>query len=161
MVRWSGKMNLLLKVFDKTRIPLSGQYDECWEWLGGISNKSGHGRIYDPSTRKLFYPHRIVYEGFYGQIPDGLCVLHACGNGSCVNPAHLYAGTKKDNVLDAVKHGVHANQYGKAGKTHCIRGHEYTPENTGYNKTGGRFCKACSRIRSRIYYQNAIKGNRK
>lgn len=34
--------------------------------------------------------------------------------------------------------------------THCKRGHEWTPENTGI-QTGGRFCKECRRMRSRSY----------
>jgi len=32
-----------------------------------------------------------------------------------------------------------------AAKTHCIRNHEFTPENTGYRKNGNRICKTCRR----------------
>lgn len=42
---------------------------------------------------------------FYGEIQEGLCVLHRCDNKKCVNPNHLYVGTKKQNTLDAVSRG--------------------------------------------------------
>lgn len=38
-----------------------------------------------------------------------------------------------------------------ARKTHCKRGHEFTPENTRYSPEGWKSCKACDRIR----YENA------
>lgn len=31
----------------------------------------------------------------------------------------------------------------RASKTHCIRGHEFTVENTGRKANGTRFCRAC------------------
>jgi len=37
-----------------------------------------------------------------------------------------------------------------ANKTHCSRGHEYTPENT-YTRAGRRFCLACQKIRTAQY----------
>jgi len=38
-------------------------------------------------------------------------------------------------------------------KTHCIHGHELTPENTGRQSGGGRYCKRCSVERVKEYYQ--------
>lgn len=41
-------------------------------------------------------------------IPSGLKILlcHACHNGRCSNPLHMYWGSAKDNVLDQVENGT-------------------------------------------------------
>lgn len=45
-------------------------------------------------------------------------------------------------------------------KTHCKRGHEFTPENTYLKKTG-RECKTCQRIWNAMYLERklSLKGN--
>src|ERR1019366_7994311 len=52
--------------------------------------------------------HRYSWELHNGKIPDGLCVLHNCPDGdnpACVNPAHLFIGTKADNNADITQKG--------------------------------------------------------
>ena len=44
--------------------------------------------------------HRWVYAEMYGEIKDGLFVLHSCDNPLCVNPEHLRLGTNEDNMKD-------------------------------------------------------------
>ncbi len=55
--------------------------------------------------------HRVSYKIFIGPIPDGLWVLHKCDNPPCINPEHLFVGTRNDNETDKVKKGRHL--YGK------------------------------------------------
>jgi len=49
--------------------------------------------------------HRASYEMFVGPIPPGLCVLRRCNVRACVNPDHLWVGTKKQNSEQMVAQG--------------------------------------------------------
>ena len=78
--------------------------DGCWLWTAGI-NHAGYGRM--SRTRKLgpALAHRISYELHVGKIPKNRCVLHICDVPRCVNPKHLYLGTRIDNAKDRVDRG--------------------------------------------------------
>lgn len=72
----------------------------CWLWLGHLI--AGYGRI-RMGGGKVEGAHRASYMMHVGEVPVGLMVLHKCDIKCCVNPAHLYAGTRKQNAEDAVR----------------------------------------------------------
>jgi len=74
----------------------------CWLWTGARSS-NGYGVITIHNKTKSV--HVEAYKAFKGKIPKGLCVLHTCDIRPCINPQHLWIGTKGDNNRDAAKKG--------------------------------------------------------
>lgn len=80
---------------------LKHSQSRCWNWCAYKNNK-GYGKfVFEGET----LAHRISYKLFIGEIPKGLFVCHHCDNPPCVNPAHLFLGTVKDNFVDMFKKG--------------------------------------------------------
>jgi hypothetical protein len=79
--------------------PIHGQ---CWTWTG---SRDGFGYGYSILLSMKTRAHRVSWEIHFGEIPDGLCVLHKCDDPSCVNPDHLFTGTQQENVSDMVSKG--------------------------------------------------------
>ncbi len=85
-----------------SKVDVQGLTD-CWLWLGSKSGRDDRGYIGVDGRNKL--AHRVAWEVTYGSIPDELNVLHSCDNPPCCNPNHLFLGTQKDNMIDAVAKG--------------------------------------------------------
>lgn len=129
--RFWGRVN-----FDS---PVSIDYEDggpCWLWVGYTDR--GYGFTY--FERKIIGAHRVSWLLLIGPLPARPLMLdHLCRNRNCVNPHHLEIVTNRENVLRGVGYTAV-----NARKTHCIRGHEFTLENTRpmYNPAG-RACRTC------------------
>lgn len=119
--------------------------ESCWLWHGRLHKGYGHIVVVGVAQPA----HRFAYELLVGPIPAGLQLDHLCRVRHCVNPTHLEPVTCKENL----NRGIHRN----AIKTHCSKGHEFTPENTGYypHKDGRRRrqCRECNRQNCARYYE--------
>lgn len=83
----------------------------CWVWVRSLT-RGGYGQVwYRP---RLYRAHRLSYMHHVGPIPAGLDILHKCDNPPCINPDHLYPGTKQDNSDDMVAKGRHRSLQGEA-----------------------------------------------
>jgi hypothetical protein len=124
--------------------------DECWPWVGHVSADGYGWTAHGPASR-------FAYGELVGPIPSGHELDHRCHSDDpgcfagrdcahrrCVNPTHLEPVDPLVNKLRA--HSYWANQ------THCINGHEFTEENTYWNRNK-RQCKTCQRAGYRRYNQ--------
>ena len=75
---------------------------DCWDWQAGLRTQ-GYGSLY--FSCKYTMSHIVSWTITKGEVPKGLCVLHKCDNKKCVNPAHLFLGTRADNRRDMCKKG--------------------------------------------------------
>lgn len=81
------------------------QPDGCWLWVaGGAGHSNEYGGFSLGGRTQL--AHRVAYELFVDEIPEGLHVLHDCDVKRCVNPKHLWLGTHNDNIQDARYKGM-------------------------------------------------------
>lgn len=136
--------------------------DDCWLWTGTLVSGYARFKIGETGVRV----HRWSYENFVGPIPEGLGLDHTCHTRAvaecpggvqcvhrrCVNPAHLEPVTQLVNVhRGALMLGRPRGSYGpRTPRTHCFRGHEFTPENTIHDRAA-RACRICRQAWQREY----------
>ena len=115
----------------------------CMIWDRSLAK--GYGR-YKSHGKKLVV-HRLAYEIVIGPIPEGLQLDHLCRVRACFCPSHLEPVTGKENINRSPLTGP-GSLHGR--KTHCQRGHPYSPENTQKNN-GARVCRECKRIDVKVH----------
>jgi len=89
----------------KDRFVSSYEVDQetgCWLWVR-MRTPNGYGRFH--CRNRKWRAHRAAYTIFVGDIPPGMCICHHCDTPLCVNPAHLFVGTQRDNVHDMIRKG--------------------------------------------------------
>lgn len=114
--------------------------DECWHWTGQIA-RDGYGRLSVDGRKQM--AHRLAYEVWVGPIAVGLEIDHLCRVKTCINPAHLEAVTRAENMHRQPRIAA------RMAQTHCKRGHEFTASNTRIDSRGCRNCKTCHNERER------------
>ncbi len=137
------------RFFAKVQKGLPGQ---CWRWTG-THNGSGRGRFHHAGRRKYASWFALLMDGRDQPHPD-YQACHTCNNKNCVNPEHLYWGTRKDNARDAVRDKCHRN----SRKTHCAKGHSLADALVHFRRDGRSFrvCRICNRARTARQYQRKI-----
>lgn len=117
---------------------------KCWIWTAGKTS-GGYGTFCTKEGKyKPIGAHRFSYELANGKIPKGFDIDHLCRVRECVNPKHLEAVTRRENLIRGFGFAA-AN----AKKTRCIRGHAFNEKNTLIRKNGTRRCRVCHKLRAR------------
>lgn len=122
--------------------PEAWRFVPCKLWTG-FTHK-GYGRMW--ANGKHNRVHRLAYEEAYGPIPERMVVCHHCDVPGCYEIAHLFLGTQRENMRDAVQKGRMWSPLAEshAAKTHCPQGHPYVEGNIYWHRNGKwRRCRTC------------------
>jgi len=135
-------MGLPVEIAGRLIITDMGYETPCLIWTGTIA-ENGYGVI--TINQKQYKVHRVTYAAAQGvdvaDLDPDLVIDHLCRVHECENASHAELVTDRINVLRGVSFAAE-----NAAKTHCLRGHEFTPSNTRLTPAGYRVCRECKRI---------------
>jgi len=116
----------------------------CWEWQ---RHKNSLGYAEGGFMGRTWIITRLMYCATQGDFDPTLDICHTCDNPPCVNPLHLWLGSRAQNIQDSVGKGRHF----LAAATHCKRGHPLSGDNLYVAPLSGkRNCLICQRAALRM-----------
>lgn len=123
----------------------------CWEWQGTI-NRGGYG------TKGRMLAHRYSYILHHGDFNQTLDVCHKCDNRKCVNPDHLFVGTRAENMADAVAKGRQAKgsmlPHSKLDEEKVLKIREMYSKGYGYRRLSKLFLVNATAIKRVVTYKS-------
>jgi hypothetical protein len=126
----------------------------CWLWLRGVSGGKYKYPVWGQGEQRQQVSH-MALECVGMQVPFGMDACHRCDVPLCVNPDHLFIGTRKLNMMDA-QQKKRLTGYGV--RDLCKQGHPLSGDNVGTDSmTGKRYCKTCKRKWGKDHYDRSEK----
>lgn len=123
-----------------------GPKNVCWPYNGYTIKGYGKVNRRRGKIKRYYNAHRWAWILLNYEPESNIEIDHLCKNKLCVNPNHLEAVSKRENLKRSnCKSSINSK------KTHCLNGHEFNNENTYWfkNKYGMmRKCIPCAKKRS-------------
>lgn len=116
--KYTSEMEAKRALWKRVEPTLKAMPNGCRIFTGQLNNR---GYPFTPirfagrNTRVSM--HRVALEVKRGQLLGKLFCCHHCDTPACCNPAHLFAGTARDNVRDCLSKGRHASQKKRQSQT--------------------------------------------